>query len=187
MKNKIPEDWPVKYQEMQSLLKKEKIERLKFRRSMDNSYEEIDRIYNILNTLNSFNALDFYFEKLNKKIEMTDPLKLSKEIKIFAKKISKLPDNRKIGSHLSKMSRNLRKKKVDFIKVRKDFDKAYEIYKKKLISLNGIDKSVILKLENYLNAISLTIGVRQQEKLPRDLALYLASCRANHKDLSLYF
>ena len=50
-----------------------------------------------------------------------------------------------------------------------------------------IDLGINNPVENYLNAISFTIGVRQQEKLPSNLALYLASCRANHKDLSLYF
>ncbi len=186
-KNKISKDWPNQYQEMQSLLKKEKIARSKFRRLMDNSYEEIEGVYEVLNTLSSFAKFDVKFKYFSKKIEKNNSLKLSKEIKIFSKQISKLPDNRKISSHLSKVSRILKKKKIDYKKVRTAFDKAYEIYTNKLISLKGIDIGVASKLKNYLNTVSFTIGVRQQDKLPTELALYLASCRANHKDLSLYF
>ena len=43
------------------------------------------------------------------------------------------------------------------------------------------------KLKDYLDVISTSIGVRQQNKIPRELALYLAKCRSTHQDLSLYF
>ena len=42
-------------------------------------------------------------------------------------------------------------------------------------------------LNAYLDGIRGTIGARAQDRLTRDQALYLASCTANHKDLSLNF
>ena len=50
-----------------------------------------------------------------------------------------------------------------------------------------VDDKIVSEFENYLKIVSTTIGVRQQSKLPRKLALYLADCRASHKNLTLFF
>ena len=78
-------------------------------------------------------------------------------------------------------------KKIDYVKVRMDFEKAYSLYIKKNNQLKFVDNKIVNKLENYLNIVSTSIGVRQQNKLPRELALYLADCRASHKNLTLFF
>ena len=43
------------------------------------------------------------------------------------------------------------------------------------------------KLTEFLNSTKFTIGLRQQQKIPRDIALFLAGCKSDHRDLSLYF
>ena len=58
---------------------------------------------------------------------------------------------------------------------------------KKLDEINNIENIIEPYLLDYLENVSNSIGVRQQSKIPRNLALYLAECRADHKDLSLYF
>ena len=72
-------------------------------------------------------------------------------------------------------------------KVYKLFDKSYSEYLRKLKSLNKIDPSVLLNLNKFINSIKYNVGVRQQPKLNRDLALYAATCNADHKDLSIHF
>jgi hypothetical protein len=42
-------------------------------------------------------------------------------------------------------------------------------------------------LREYKAAISGTIGLRQQPKLPREQALFVASCNSKHRDISLNF
>ena len=64
---------------------------------------------------------------------------------------------------------------------------AFELYRKKLDEINNIQNIIEPYLLDYLENVSNSIGVRQQSKIPRNLALYLAECRADHKDLSLYF
>jgi len=39
----------------------------------------------------------------------------------------------------------------------------------------------------YIGAITETLGARQQQRLSRDQALYVAACDAAHRDLSLNF
>ncbi|MDC0228144.1 hypothetical protein OAK51_06570, partial [Alphaproteobacteria bacterium] len=67
------------------------------------------------------------------------------------------------------------------------FESAYNLYRKKASQIKSVDKNIIAGIKDYLNVTSSTIGVRQQNKIPRELALYLASCRSSHKNLTLYF
>ena len=54
-------------------------------------------------------------------------------------------------------------------------------------TLKKVDKNVLQKLNNYLKFVSNNVALRQQSKLPRNVALYLAKCNSNHRDLSIYF
>ncbi|MDC1134519.1 hypothetical protein OAT42_06270, partial [Alphaproteobacteria bacterium] len=82
---------------------------------------------------------------------------------------------------------NLKKKKVNYKRIRSDFNKSYNIYLEKLNNLKKIDDKLPKSLNTFLIATQNTIGLRQQQKIPRDVALYLASCGSSHRDLSLYF
>ena len=186
-KSQIPSDWPNKYKDFQSLIKKEKIERSKYRRLMDGSYNEIFKIYTIINLKDTFSMFDSRFKNISAKLEVNDPKQLIDEIKLFTKELNKIPDNRNIISSLNKVNRNLKKKKIDYVKVKKDFEKAYNLYMQKNNKLKLVDDKIVSEFENYLKIVSTSIGVRQQSKLPRELALYLADCRASHKNLTLFF
>ena len=186
-KSQIPLDWPNKYKDFQSLIKKEKIERSKYRRLMDGSYDEIFKIYTIINLKDTFSMFDSRFKNISAKLEVNDPKQLIDEIKLFTKELNKIQDNRNIISSLNKVNRNLKKKKIDYVKVKKNFEKAYNLYIQKNNKLKLVDDKIVSEFENYLNIVSTSIGVRQQSKLPRELALYLADCRASHKNLTLFF
>ena len=141
----------------------------------------------MLSSVDDFNKFNDNFIDLKSKLDQQDKLILSEQVKSLSKKISELPDNRKITSNLNKVRRELKKKKVKMEKVYKLFDKSYSEYQKKLILLNKIDKSVLLNLNKFMNSIKFNVDVRQQPKLNRDLALYAATCNADHKDLSIHF
>ena len=186
-KSQIPSDWPSKYKDFQSLIKKEKNERSNYRRLMDGSYDEIFKLYTIINLKETFSMFDSRFKNISAKLEVNDPKQLIDEIKLFIQELNKIPDNRSIISSLNKVNRNLKKKKIDYVKVNNNFEKAYNLYIQKNNNLKFVDDKIVSELENYLKIVSSSIGVRQQRKLPRELALYLADCRASHKNLTLFF
>ena len=116
---------------------------------------------------------DSRFKNISAKLEVNDPKQLIDEIKLFTQELNKIPDNRSIISSLNKVNRNLKKKKIDYVKVKK-ISKAYNLYMQKNNKLKLVDDKIVSELENYLKIVSTSIGVRQQSKLPRELALYLA-------------
>ena len=154
---------------------------------MDNSYDEMSTLLNILLSRTEFYTFRDEFKKISKILETNEPKTLSSEIKVFSKKISRLPDNSRITSILSKVSRNLKKKKVNYEKVLKDFNKSFADYEKKYNDLKKIDDNTVNDLSVFLDSTKFTIGLRQQQKIPKDIALFLAGCRSDHRDLSLYF
>ncbi|MAL53519.1 MAG: C4-dicarboxylate ABC transporter permease, partial [Gammaproteobacteria bacterium] len=99
-KSQIPSDWPNKYKDFQSLIKKEKIERSKYRRLMDGSYNEIFKIYTIINLKDTFSMFESRFKNISAKLEVNDPKQLIDEIKLFTQELNKIPDNRNIISSL---------------------------------------------------------------------------------------
>ena len=56
------------------------------------------------------------------------------KIKLFTKELNKVPGNQNIISSLNKVNKNLTKKKINYIKVKKDYEKAYTLYMQKMIS-----------------------------------------------------
>ena len=186
-KQGYPKNWADTYKDFQKLIKEENSNRIKYRRAMDNSYDEMSTLLNILLSRTEFYTFRDEFKKISKILEANEPKTLSKEIKVFSKKISRLPDNSRITSKLSKVSRNLKKKKVNYEKVLKDFNKSFADYEKKYSDLKKIDDKVVNYLSVFLDSTKFTIGLRQQQKIPQDIALFLAGCRSDHRDLSLYF
>ena len=146
-KSQIPSDWPSKYKDFQSLIKKEKIERSKYRRLMDGSYDEIFKLYTIINLKDTFSMFDSRFKNISAKLEVNDPKQLIDEIKLFTQELNKIPDNRSIISSLNKVNRNLKKKKIDYVKVKKDFEKAYNLYMQKNNKLKLVDDKIVSELK----------------------------------------
>ena len=186
-KQSFPENWSFTYKNFQKLIKEENSNRIKYRKAMDNSYDEMITLLNIMISSTQFYTFRDDFEKFSKMFDTNNTKDLSKEIHFFSKKLSRLPDNSKITSKLSKVSRNLKKKKVNYENVIRDFNQSFVEYEKKYNNLKKIDNRLINDLSVFLDNTKYTIGLRQQDKISKDIALFLASCKSDHRDLSLYF
>ena len=67
--------------------------------------------------------------------------------------MNKIPDNRSITSSLNNVNRNLKKKKIDYVKVKKDFEKAYNLYMQKNNKLKLVDDKIVSEFENYFTSL----------------------------------
>ena len=113
--------------------------------------------------------------------------KIVEEIKIIEKEFNYFIKVNKIKKYLSKIRK----------KLKKNYDKKDEaidlIKEAKLLFIDEINsrkigKNKILFLLEELEKISKdNFGLRKQNKLNKEQALFIASCRAAHKDISLNF
>jgi len=81
----------------------------------------------------------------------------------------------------------MKKRKPKLDKALKQFNKATTLYAEQLEWRERATSELLPELEVYELAMRETLGIRQQQRLPRDQALYIARCTADHRDLSLNF
>jgi len=71
--------------------------------------------------------------------------------------------------------------------IKKHINEAYEILLLEKEWRQKAEVELLPQLVKFENSIKTTIGLRQQEKLTKEQALYVAACRSTHKDISLNF
>ena len=120
--------------------------------------------------------------------EASDPVVVAGEIKRFVDAVGDIEGTPKLKSALNAARKDIRKRSGPNREgALKDLDKARGLYDEQLewrAATEGAFTDTVLAYEDTLRD---TIGVRSQERLTREQGLYLASCSANHRDISLAF
>ncbi len=187
LENEFPSDWEIVYNNFSSLVKAENKARLMYRRQADNAYGGIQEIMEIIDGYDELLTMRPEIEKLRDRIRSGDPAVVAEEFKLVAKNIGRIAGTNKIKSLISKARKELKKKKIKEEKVFGYYDSALEEYQDQLNWMLKARGTVYPAFKSYLFAISDTLGARLQEKLPRSTALYITSCTAGHRDISLNF
>ncbi len=187
LNNEFPTDWETVYTNFSSLVKAENKARLLYRRQADNAYGSIQEIMEIIEGYDELLNLKPHIEKLRGRIANEEPMIVAEELKLAAKNIGRIAGTSKIKSLLSKTRKELKKKKVKKDRAFKYYDEAFVEYQKQLNWMLDARGTVYPDFRNYLDSISDTLGARLQEKLPRPTALFITSCTAGHRDISLNF
>jgi len=186
-KAKIPADWQKVYTAFQTVNGAEKKARLDYRRNADKAYSGPQKALDILNATPAFLALEGELKSLKTAIETGDPKETASRIRDIERKLTKVAGTSTIKSALSKARRVLKKRKPKISRALKQYDKAMKAYESQKIWRAEAEKTLRPGLETFLKAITPTLGIRSQEKLTREQALYLAWCGSDHKDISLNF
>jgi hypothetical protein len=76
---------------------------------------------------------------------------------------------------------------MDMDKALAEFDSALEKYRQELAWRQRAETQLLAGLQRYEASIRDTIGLRQQPRMPRDRAVELVGCTAEHRDISLHF
>ena len=110
-----------------------------------------------------------------------------KRLNDFVRKYRDVKGTSVFKKNVSKAIKELKKKKVKEDRVEKSLGKARKEINELEVWVLGSKTTLASPLETYLEKTKTTLGVRAQPKFQKELALYLASCNANHRDLSLSF
>ena len=74
-----------------------------------------------------------------------------------------------------------------YIKTTDLIRKAIKLYSEQVGWRTDAAESILPKLITYEDLMIETIGIRDQAKLTKEQALFVAKCQANHRDVSLNF
>ncbi len=186
IKMTIPSNWESENSEFNNILNEYNKTKLKYNKTVDNSFNELMEFIEIFKNLEDLVLIEDSFDKIFNKIEKEDE-NISDQLKEFEKKFNKFNQ----VSNIKKPIKNARKL------LKKNYDKKSEalelIMESKLIYEKEIFwrlKAKDILLEDFILLSKLgeeTFGLRKQDSLNKEQAVYLARCKSSHEDISLFF
>lgn len=187
LQSDIPASWQGTHDTFATLTKAEDKARKTYRRQADNSFEQATAVLAVLDANKDFAALEDELRSLRANVVANEPAETHESVNDLARKFSKLDGAKDVKSALSKARSALKSKSPDKDKALTAFDKAITEFEAQLVWRAAADADLRTGLLAFTGAIVGTLGARQQGKLTRDQALYLASCSSGHRDISLNF
>ena len=182
-----PDGWEDARKRYRGLASAEKRARLAYRRTVDQAYEPIMEIQQILSQADAFAEVEEQIVQLPQVIETGSNEDAIESIRQAESVLSALPDTSAIRSDLTQARRALTARTPDPEKAVEDAQKAVETYQTELAWRTRAAAELSSDLAAYDNAIAESIGLRQQDRLPSRMIGDMASCLAVHRDISLNF
>ena len=183
----IPPEWEEENAKHVELEEAEANARLAFRKAADQGYKDVVTLSSALSAIDALQSLEPALAQMRDRIEQEDPADLIEPLKLLSAQFNDIEGASKIKSAVSKARSSLKKKKPNAEAALKSIDKAIGIQQEELEWRIKAENAVGPQLKEYEKQMRGTIGIRQQERLSRDQALFVASCNSQHRDLSLKF
>ncbi len=183
----IPSDWDATHEAFKVLTDNEGNARNTYHREADRAYEDGAILLAMLDGSKAYDAAGADLAALAAIIETADFPEAEDATKEMERVFREIEGADDVKKALGKAKTALGKRKLDRETALKEYAKAVKAYDGQKEWRALAETQVRGDLTAYLDGIRGTIGARTQDKLTRDQALYLASCTADHKDLSLNF
>ncbi len=183
----IPDTWEEQRKQYLELAKLDKIERGKYRRGVDESYEPLKTLRSLLADLEPLKGISKVLEGTEAIIENEPAENAMALIKEKESAMSDVEGISHIKSLLSKARRALKGDAPDTEKALSLVQEANTAYSDELGWREQAASSVLPDLNRYDSAIYDSIGLRLQARLPKHRATAVASCLSNHRDISMHF
>ena len=187
LKAQVPATWEDVHATFAKLTKAENDARTKYRRAADAAWESPLEALDAMNGSADYLALEAEFLALRDTVTTGGPAETQELVNAMSKKFSAIGETNDVKKALGKARRKLKSKTPNIEDALKEYDKAIAAYDTGKIWRAEAETKLRGGLENYLAAIKVNLGARMQPGLEREQALFLASCSAHHRDISLNF
>ena len=183
-----PENWEQVRGDYTELQLAERKQRTEFRKAADKGYQPVAKLQSLLAATSALKELGGEFEPLADKITFGNDMEETIDLlAASSKRFGDVEGASKIKSQLSKARKALKAKKPSAEKAHTALLAAQAEYESELQWREEAQASLGQQIADYEQTIRSTIGIRQQSKLSKEQALYVASCDAGHRDISLNF
>lgn len=187
LKKLIPAEWDDAQKTYGELTKAERTARAQYRRSVDNAAKPVQEAIAEFEGTQAFIDAKASMDKLVADLSGADndaAVELIKAQETALKAIEGTGDVRKL---LAKGRRAMKGKKADREKGDAFIAEATETFDAEVVWRGKAASELLPALKTYEASIGNTIALRQQKRLPREQALYVAACSADHRDIGLNF
>ena len=183
----IPEEWEVTRKRFTELAEAERKARLAYRRNVEEAYQPMMELEELLKEDSGIDQLISVLEGLNNVIQKSNSKEATQAIKEVESVIGEVPGSYGIKSPLSKARRLFRKEEPDREKALEFLNESLEVLTSEIAWRKAAKLNVLPAVREYAESLKPTIGIRSQPRLSEELAKEVSACQADHRDVSLYF
>jgi len=187
LQNQIPESWAEVNKRYAELEKVESQARRNYRNNIDQAYETIVELREVIDGADELSALEQQMAALETAVAK-EPAKAAMErIEQTEKALAKVAGTSAIKTKLSKARRALKGNKPEPEKAIQNLSEGLTLYADEVDWRRRAAVEIAPALASYDNAIKDSIGLRLQRRLSDDQVKEVASCLSVHRDYSLQF
>ena len=186
IKRQIPANWKIENENFNTILKDFNTTKLKYNKLVDNSYSELIKYIEIFKNAEDFSKLEDEYDNIYLNI-FDEENEIIEIIKNFERLFNPFNDTSDIKKPIKKARKLLKKnfdKKDEALNLIVESKSIYISEKEWRLKGSKVLISDFIQLSN--TGVE-TFGLRKQDSLNDEQALYLASCKSVHEDISLYF
>jgi hypothetical protein len=183
----FPAGWKAAREQFESLSNAELTARRRYRSTVDEAYEGLSQVRNVIGSSAELDILRADVSGLQRAVDALDESAAMDTIKVLESAVGAVAGAGKIRSNLSKARRALRGNSPDRDKAAKFLLLANDELIEEVRWRTQAGKTLNTPLSVYDQAIALSIGIRQQSRLTEAQAGAISMCQSAHRDVSLNF
>ncbi|MEO0428202.1 MAG: TRAP transporter large permease subunit [Pseudomonadota bacterium] len=184
----IPGDWTEVQEAYVAITRDDRNARNAYRRSVDAAYKPVMELSAILADTDALLALEEPLRELEGEWRNFQGEAAEERFAPIEQMIGAIEGAGDIRSGIAGARRDIDDDTPDYEDAEEEFAEGMEAFEfEKAWRLQAREAGLLAVIEEYDAAIQNTIGLRQQSRLPREQALYVAACSADHRDISLNF
>jgi hypothetical protein len=155
--------------------------------AVDNGYINFKQIKKDLIDFEKLKTQQDILKQSASDIKSNSVEKGSKSLTEVMEKLDKVSGTNEIKDIMYSVISDIQKSNIDRVSTSQKLDEILILYKQEINWREKSTKILLPQFKKYDEAVKDTIGIRQQDKLPKKQALYVAKCDSNHEDISLHF
>jgi tripartite ATP-independent transporter DctM subunit len=183
----VPEEWQALQAAYGQITSADRRARGLYRRTVDQAYEPVQELIDVIATADTLAALDEQIAALAADAPDMDRETADARFKEVERALGDVAGANDIRGLLSDARREIDDRSPDPERAAEYIAEARALFESEVAWRMRAQDELLDDLREYRTAISGTIGLRQQPRLPREQALFVASCNAEHRDISLNF
>ena len=187
IQNTIPQEWKAKNDEFNKINKAKNLAVKKYKKTVDNAYEDLLLIKEFINDGDKFEELSQDMKLLKSKIDNRGYIDAIEFIDNIFEKVGEISGSDEFADKLDYLITLMDEDQVDFEKLQSSANDTYVLFQQEIDWRKNFKKKYMEKINAHDKVISETIGLRLQSKLTKEQAIYVSRCNSIHRDISLNF
>jgi TRAP-type mannitol/chloroaromatic compound transport system permease large subunit len=187
LREEIPQDWETVHDAFAELIRAEENARNLYRRTADAAYAQLRDVVNLLRSAGQLDLLGPAITDIEQAIAAAEVGTAMQQFEQIIGALSTIAESNDIRSPLSAARRALEGDSPNLAEAASLVDEARAALQQAAQQRNEPAGELLPVLSALETNIRNNIGLRQQERLPREQALLVAACASRHRDVSLNF